>query len=158
MDKASDPSASVDKRIKCNRRESNPELGHGKTQCYRYTTNAYLGASVSQYVCSKLRLYASQTRLPPMLTLALNHHVPRQYVLASRCQHAMKRKSVLLGKQSPFHANVTLYEPSPEDTPPRRSKRLKTSDAVSPATSSYLAKSPQSSDEDGAVDAFTYPF
>ena len=25
----------------CIRRESNPELGHGKTQCYRYTTNAY---------------------------------------------------------------------------------------------------------------------
>ncbi len=24
----------------CIRRESNPELGHGKTQCYRYTTNA----------------------------------------------------------------------------------------------------------------------
>ncbi len=26
----------------CIRRESNPELGHGKTQCYRYTTNALL--------------------------------------------------------------------------------------------------------------------
>ena len=25
----------------CIRRESNPELGHGKTQCYRYTTNAH---------------------------------------------------------------------------------------------------------------------
>ena len=25
---------------KCISRESNPELGHGKTQCYRYTTNA----------------------------------------------------------------------------------------------------------------------
>ena len=27
----------------CIHRESNPELGHGKTQCYRYTTNAQCG-------------------------------------------------------------------------------------------------------------------
>ena len=27
---------------KCIRRESNPELGHGKTQCYRYTMNAIM--------------------------------------------------------------------------------------------------------------------
>ena len=26
----------------CIGRESNPELGHGKTQCYRYTINASL--------------------------------------------------------------------------------------------------------------------
>ena len=29
------------KRFFCIDRESNPELGHGKTQCYRYTINAY---------------------------------------------------------------------------------------------------------------------
>ena len=28
-------------RKTCIHRESNPELGHGKTQCYRYTTNAW---------------------------------------------------------------------------------------------------------------------
>ena len=27
-------------KIYCISRESNPELGHGKTQCYRYTTDA----------------------------------------------------------------------------------------------------------------------
>ena len=26
--------------LSCIRRESNPELGHGKTQCYRYTIHA----------------------------------------------------------------------------------------------------------------------
>ena len=26
--------------VHCIDRESNPELGHGKTQCYRYTINA----------------------------------------------------------------------------------------------------------------------
>jgi hypothetical protein len=30
-------------RVKeCIDRESNPELGHGKTQCYRYTINAWV--------------------------------------------------------------------------------------------------------------------
>ena len=29
----------------CIRRESNPELGHGKTQCYRYTMNAIIANS-----------------------------------------------------------------------------------------------------------------
>ena len=33
-------------KIKCIRRESNPELGHGKTQCYRYTMNACGSKSV----------------------------------------------------------------------------------------------------------------
>ena len=31
----------------CISRESNPELGHGKTQCYRYTTNAPSGILVT---------------------------------------------------------------------------------------------------------------
>lgn len=31
----------------CIHRESNPELGHGKTQCYRYTMNAQ---QVQQYL------------------------------------------------------------------------------------------------------------
>ena len=36
----------------CIHRESNPELGHGKTQCYRYTTNACAGAMSNVYVQS----------------------------------------------------------------------------------------------------------
>ena len=35
--------------VRCIRRESNPELGHGKTQCYRYTTNAHVLQNCFQY-------------------------------------------------------------------------------------------------------------
>lgn len=53
----------------CISRESNPELGHGKTQCYRYTTDAFL------YVCFTLADIAylslvgeSSTFAPPMFS------------------------------------------------------------------------------------------
>ena len=37
----SSPSTSINPQdVECISRESNPELGHGKTQCYRYTTDA----------------------------------------------------------------------------------------------------------------------
>lgn len=42
----------------CIRRESNPELGHGKTQCYRYTTNA----------CEESHISLIQTLLSGTLT------------------------------------------------------------------------------------------
>ena len=39
--------------IQCIRRESNPELGHGKTQCYRYTTNALGVEKGDRYILVK---------------------------------------------------------------------------------------------------------
>ena len=40
--------------VYCIRRESNPELGHGKTQCYRYTTNAHLFSQTTKVRHSKV--------------------------------------------------------------------------------------------------------
>ena len=62
----------------------------------------------------------------------------------------MKRTSSLVGRPSPFHANVTVYETSDEITV-RRSKRLKLSTPAEAATShahSSLTKPPQSREED----------
>jgi len=41
----------------CIDRESNPELGHGKTQCYRYTINAWsIDVPVDPWVISGQRV------------------------------------------------------------------------------------------------------
>lgn len=48
-------------RTTCVRRESNPELGHGKTQCYRYTTNA------STAVCALQEYHSFQSARSDLL-------------------------------------------------------------------------------------------
>ena len=54
----------------CIRRESNPELGHGKTQCYRYTTNAQL-IKVNKH---KYSLFISPVYLLVSMGFDSNHH------------------------------------------------------------------------------------